>query len=256
MEITKCCIPRIIHQTWKNNDIPDKWKLSSFMWKKHHPDWTYILWTDKMIRDYIMLGYPQFLKLFDSYKYPIQRVDMIRYFILKDFGGIYSDLDLYPVENLDKYFKTNNDIYLVFSGNTYGSVTNSFMASKKNAPLWDEVLNNLHNKLPWFCIIKHAKIMFSTGPQFLTNVVKKYSNVVGLLPSNRFMAYNSNEDFTIIKKHAILIPLEGKSWNSIDSHILNKINKYKKNIIIILIATYIYMMIYFIKSKINRIKIH
>ncbi len=91
-------IPKIIHQTWKDNNIPDKWKISKKMWKKHHPEWRYILWTDKMIRDYIEIGYPEFLKLFDSYKYNIQRVDMIRYFILKDLGGIYSDLDLYPTE--------------------------------------------------------------------------------------------------------------------------------------------------------------
>ena len=96
-------IPKIIHQTWVDNNIPDKWKISSMMWQKHHPDWQYILWTDKMIRDYIKLGYPQFLKRFDSYKYNIQRIDMIRYFILKDFGGIYCDLDLYPIQNIEKY---------------------------------------------------------------------------------------------------------------------------------------------------------
>ena len=39
-----CNIPKIIHQTWKDNNIPEKWKLSQTMWQKHHPDWQYILW--------------------------------------------------------------------------------------------------------------------------------------------------------------------------------------------------------------------
>ena len=242
-----CNIPKIIHQTWKDNNIPEKWKLSQTMWQKYHPDWQYILWTDKMIRDYIKLGYPQFLKRFDSYKYNIQRVDMIRYFILKDFGGIYSDLDLYPVTNIENYFTTNNDVYLVFSSNVYGCITNSFMASKKNALFWNDVLDNLGSKLPWFSFIKHMHIMYSTGPMFLSNVAKTHNNIIGILPGSKFMAYNSNEDISIIKKEAILIPLEGKSWNSLDSHILNKINKYKKQIIILLIITYIYLIVSYIK---------
>ncbi len=228
-------IPKIIHQTWKDENIPDKWKKSNEMWKKTHPDWEYKLWTDNMIVDYIKTNYPNYLKLFNSYKYHIQRVDVIRYFILKDFGGIYCDLDLYPIENLEKWFDTNNDIYLVFSGNLFGNFTNSFMASKKNAPFWDDVLNNLHNKTPWFCFIKHFEIMYSTGPMFITNVAKKYKNIIGLLPHKRFMAYNSNENINIIKPDALLIPLEGKSWNSIDTHILNFLNKYKILILIIII---------------------
>jgi mannosyltransferase OCH1-like enzyme len=221
------------------------------MWKKYHPDWKYILWTDKMIRDYIELGYPQFLKKFDSYKYNIQRVDMIRYFILKDFGGIYSDLDLYPVCNIESHFKSNEDVYLVFSGNNYGHVTNSFMASKPNAPIWTDVLNNINNKLPWYSFIKHFHIMSSTGPMFLTSIVKKYNHNIALLPGSNFMAYNSNEDFNIVKPHAKLLPLEGKSWNSIDSHILNKLNKYKEPVIYIIILIYIFLIVYFLKNVIK-----
>lgn len=37
--------------------------------------------------------YPWFLETFDSYPYPIQRADAIRYFVLHHFGGIYIDLD-------------------------------------------------------------------------------------------------------------------------------------------------------------------
>jgi mannosyltransferase OCH1-like enzyme len=242
-------IPKIIHQTWKDDNIPEHWEISPKMWKKYHPDWEYILWTDKMIRDYIKIGYPEFLDLYDKYKYNIQRVDMIRYFILKDFGGIYSDLDLYPVENLNKWFSDDNDVYLVFSGNMYGCFTNSFMASKKNAPIWDDVLKNLHNKVPWFCFIKHMEIMYSTGPMFLSNVAREYKHIIGILPRKCFMAYDSNENIKIKKPEALLIPLEGKSWNSIDSHILNFINKHKKLIAIIFLISYFYFLYHYLSHK-------
>jgi len=41
-----------------------------------------------------MKEYPWFLETFDSYPYNIERADVIRYFALYHFGGIYLDLDL------------------------------------------------------------------------------------------------------------------------------------------------------------------
>jgi mannosyltransferase OCH1-like enzyme len=50
-------------------------------------------WTDDRARAFIAEEYPCFLEIFDSYPYPIQRADVIRYLILAYFGGIYIDLD-------------------------------------------------------------------------------------------------------------------------------------------------------------------
>ena len=51
------------------------------------------LWTDEKSRDFIAAEYPWFLDTFDGYKYPIQRADSIRYFVLAHYGGTYIDLD-------------------------------------------------------------------------------------------------------------------------------------------------------------------
>lgn len=55
---------------------------------------TYHLWTDSSSRKFMATHYPSFLPTFDSYEYPIQRADAIRYFVLHRFGGIYMDLDV------------------------------------------------------------------------------------------------------------------------------------------------------------------
>lgn len=39
------------------------------------------------------MEYPWFLETFDTYRFPIQRADAIRYFILAHYGGVYIDLD-------------------------------------------------------------------------------------------------------------------------------------------------------------------
>lgn len=61
----------------------------------------YMLWTDASSREFIAEQYPWFLDTFDSYPYPIQRADAIRYFILHYYGGVYLDLDIGCLRRLD-----------------------------------------------------------------------------------------------------------------------------------------------------------
>lgn len=103
-------IPKIIHQTYINESIPEIWQEPQQTCLDLHPDYEYKLWTDKKAREFIaneyattpqpqehqaltILRYPWFLETFDGYPYPIQRADAIRYFVLHHFGGIYIDLD-------------------------------------------------------------------------------------------------------------------------------------------------------------------
>ncbi|PBP17048.1 hypothetical protein BUE80_DR012235 [Diplocarpon rosae] len=86
-------IPKIIHQTYINDSIPARWKEGQQRCVDLHDDYEYILWTDEKSRDFIATEYPWALDNFDSYKFPIQRADAIRYFVLAHYGGIYIDLD-------------------------------------------------------------------------------------------------------------------------------------------------------------------
>lgn len=252
-----CNIPKIIHQTYKTHDIPDHWKLSPEMWRKHHPDWQYMFWTDADIREYIRKNYPDYLELHDNYKYPIQRADMIRYFILKDYGGIYSDLDLYPTENLEKYFETGSDSYFVFSPNQ-NSIINCFMASKKGAKIWDIVIPRLKNKPPSYAIGKHLYIYFTTGPYFLNKTILESDQHITLLPRNLFQAYDLNNQTdkgasNKIIKEAVLHQLEGQSWTGIDTKFYNFVYRNQLVLAFLFVAfvlIIISVMIYFIvKSK-------
>ena len=94
-------IPKIIHRTWKTQDIPDKWTRPFQSCIEYHPDWRFMLWTDASIRSFLKQEYEWFLPTFDGYAYPIQRVDAARYFILRHFGGVYMDLDVGCLRRLE-----------------------------------------------------------------------------------------------------------------------------------------------------------
>lgn len=46
-------IPKIIHQTYKNNSIPTVWKEAQQSCLDLHPDYEYKMWTDKKSREFI-----------------------------------------------------------------------------------------------------------------------------------------------------------------------------------------------------------
>jgi mannosyltransferase OCH1-like enzyme len=238
-------IPKIIHLTWKNKTIPKEWSHVIDKWKKTHPNWEIHYTTDEDNRAYIEKNHPDFLSIYDQYPYGIQRADAIRYFYLKDMGGVYADLDIEPIKNIEKYLtNTEADALLVYSGNVK-VFTNSFMASPKNSPFWDNVIEALkHPKLPWYAFGCHLTVMYSTGPLMLDRVAKEYKRPIALLPQDVFMAYNIN-NHDEIKPHAALKPLKGGSWNKIDSLVLNFGFKYKYYILLFIIIS----IAYYIKNK-------
>lgn len=98
-------IPKIIHQLWKDNVVPERYRALVETWRKHHPAWQYRLWTDAEIRAFVEREYPSFLPIFDEYRQNICRADAGRYLILRHFGGLYADLDAECLRPFDTLLK-------------------------------------------------------------------------------------------------------------------------------------------------------
>jgi mannosyltransferase OCH1-like enzyme len=245
-------IPKIIHQVWINDtflgnpkkDVPEKWNQSIELWKKYHPEWIHILWTDEMIESYLSSYHPYIIEHYKNYEYLIQRADMIRYFILYDYGGVYCDLDLYPVKNIEKYIKGSYDHFVYSAGSDV--IINAFMISPKGSLIMKEIQTKIKDiKIPWFCLGKHLKVMFSTGPNFLYNILlnTKYPYIV--LSRKLFYPYSSSEDKMINNETEIIMsPIKNTSgsWHSIDSYIYVLVNK-NRPIFITLGILFIFLVI-------------
>ncbi|CAI6815150.1 BFH_HP2_G0054300.mRNA.1.CDS.1 [Saccharomyces cerevisiae] len=162
-------IPKIIHQTYKTEDIPEHWKEGRQKCLDLHPDYKYILWTDEMAYEFIKEEYPWFLDTFENYKYPIERADAIRYFILSYYGGVYIDLDdgcerkLDPLLAFPAFLRKTSPL----------GVSNDVMGSVPRHPFFLKALKSLkHYDKYWF--IPYMTIMGSTGPLFLSVIWKQY----------------------------------------------------------------------------------
>jgi len=220
-------IPKIIHLTYKDYNIPDVWKTTIQVWKKKHPDWEVRFWTDEDNRKLIQTKYPEFLEIYDSYEYGIQRADAIRYYILYTYGGLYSDMDIQPVKNFNKiFYKTKNkDVYLIRSPHLK-YITNAFMASRPNSDFWLHVVKELKESIKnpsVFWVGKHLNVMNTTGPLMLSRAYDSYK-------SKRRICFMPQEFMFPSKCNACTAKpcktrasytkiLEGSSWCTLDSRI-------------------------------------
>ncbi len=214
-------VPRIIHQLWKTADVPEQFKKSTQAWRDLHPEYRYILWTDESMRAHVQAKHPDLLQKYDAFEYNIQRADFFRPIILKDFGGIYSDLDLYPQKSLEPYLaecdRSPTRVFLVDSP-VVGSAINSFMISKPGSPFWDLVLSLTRTSAPWYALTKHLKVMTTTGPIVLQQAVNLSREPITFLPKSLFNAYGMGEDCNVQKPDVVMRCTNTEStWASADT---------------------------------------
>ena len=158
-------IPRIIHQMYRSWELPEPWKATSRAWVSAHTDYSYVLWTDEMLRQLIADDYPWLLETYDSYPHDTQRWDASRYAILHKHGGVYVDLDIGPVERIDPLLQGQR-LLLPHTPNI--GLTNALMASVAEHPFMDEALRLLPKYAhAWYHLSKHNTVLSSTGSTYV-----------------------------------------------------------------------------------------
>ncbi|MEZ0389670.1 MAG: glycosyltransferase [Verrucomicrobium sp.] len=184
-------IPPILHQTWRDEVLPERWVRFRETWMLHHPTWEHRLWTDAMLREFVAAKYPEFLIVYDGYPSPIMRSDAARYLLLDHFGGVYADLDmecLRPMEPLLEgqrlLLPLEPELHLstkvAASSGIRRIVGNAWMASESGHPFWKLVISTMEIRA------KYPGPLDATGPFMLsavTNACEEPSSRPRLLPS-------------------------------------------------------------------------
>lgn len=127
-----------------------------------HPDWETRLWTDEDAVPFIEEKFPELKEMWDTYPYPIERIDALRYMILYEYGGAILDLDMRCRRSLGPLRRFS---FVAPEAHPTGFSISFLMTSKHNAFV-GEILRNLpvYNKR-WFGL-PYAAVMFSTGGHF------------------------------------------------------------------------------------------
>jgi mannosyltransferase OCH1-like enzyme len=178
-------IPKIIHQTWKDDHIPyqvfdSRWIES---WTKLNPGYEYRFWSDSDIRDLILANYPWFLLTFDNYDLPIKRVDAGKFFLLHYYGGIYADLDCECLKPFDDILKGRDCLIPPEYDSVAGPVcSNAMMASSVENPFIEHCMHRL--------MLHHTEhVLNATGPFFLTEAYNEWDDKSVFIRDEKFFPW-------------------------------------------------------------------
>jgi hypothetical protein len=94
-------IPPLLIQTWKTEQIPQKYYDDIASVKAANPEFTYLFFTDDDIERFLQAFYPDYYHTYLRLPVPIQKFDFFRYVAVHHYGGFYFDLDMRATEPMD-----------------------------------------------------------------------------------------------------------------------------------------------------------
>lgn len=198
-------IPKIIHQIWLGKlFIPLVFKRLSDSWQTQYLDWEYFFWNTDKATEFVNQEFPQYVSLYNTLSYDVQRVDLLKYLILLKFGGVYIDIDYEPLKSIEPILE-NQALCFGLEPKQYSDfhqaeyfLGNAFMASIPNHEFLSQLVEHISDNLASVDIPKENKyyyVMNSTGPLLLNNFYQSYlsKQEVTLIPSEQICPLDSVE---------------------------------------------------------------
>lgn len=184
-------IPPRIFQTWKSKVVlPGAFQAWSQTFKDRNPHFIYDLWDDDDNRNFIATEFPWFLNIYNGYRAEIYRADVVRYFYLYTFGGLYADMDTECLRPLDGLLN-RADVVLGRMGSDPDfahSIPNAIMASRPRQEFWLLVIALLlqssqqagrPESLTGPVLLKSAVDLYGTGaPALISEAIRAVRNLL------------------------------------------------------------------------------
>ncbi|XP_074653274.1 uncharacterized protein LOC141907509 [Tubulanus polymorphus] len=213
-------VPKRMHQVWKDNMVPIGFKPQITKWMQINDEWEYWFWTEAIAEEFMMKRFPKYHELYASYPLDSHRINVIRYFILYAFGGIFADMDVAPVVSWDKLFGAHTTViskdhpahtYVLW--NRDKTPTNAVMMSSPNHTFFKQVIEKLpkysHNT-------DDNDVLGKTGSFMLEEVIRDYTVVND---ANQKQHFGSVCDAIYLTSHEMFAPTFDDSKSEILRHL-------------------------------------
>lgn len=91
-------IPKVFHSVWVQGDLPPEYQAWHASWKKHHPDWEHLLWSEPYYLKYITVN----REIYDTAVNHAQRAEIAQKELLWYLGGVWIDADFECFRPIDE----------------------------------------------------------------------------------------------------------------------------------------------------------
>lgn len=170
-------IPRVIHRLWLGQDsIPPAFERYGETWQTHHPHWEVKLWTDDNLPP---LSCQREVDRAGNFK---SRYDMVRYEVVRQFGGIIIDLDMECLRPLDPLLGGVE----AFVGRETGKerrVGTQIIGAVPRHPLLEQAVEQLRRTAG-----EGKTASQQAGPAFLTRMVDDFRDQITIFPRATFLS--------------------------------------------------------------------
>jgi len=216
-------IPKIIHQTYKSQDLVNScatFKFCQEKTKKVYYDYEYRFYSDSDMMEYVKENFSEYHEIFLTLP-AIMKADIFRYFLMIKDGGIYSDLDYLWFHQIPHTAKKcllmeelSMDGYYTITGK---NIANCVFASEKNFSFWISAVEEAFKKIKKFPVPtkNDARYILKTSGPFLLEEIYKtsYTNNdnIKVFDANLF----NSEDFH--KTRTVKIFKERSYWSGVSS---------------------------------------
>jgi hypothetical protein len=250
-------IPKIIHNIWIQGyeHLPVDIREKHLRIKKMNPDWDFIIWDEKMIIE-TLKKYPKVHKIFkniNSYSGFIgnmaSKSDIARYVIMKEYGGLYYDMDFDCISPLDELFQSQSSstpaVYIAsskielldyvypFNKPKYCAC---FMAFEKEHPVWEKVFKK----------IKQAKNKYDIGSA-LDRTLQENENTYEIVNLEKV-----NGHYSCLSKNKICYTQVESSWN-IFRPFIRYMNCYYKQLFLVVLMFIIIWGVHYLNNYNNQL---
>lgn len=168
-------IPKIIHQVWIGANLPPWQWIDSFRknFMAKYPEWEYHLWRENDIAD---------LKLINRSEYELEevlsgKVNILRYELLYQFGGIYIDADSEWINNkpLQELIDSTNQTGIFAGWEDQEMLANGVIGCSPYNPIMYYTIKLLGNTHYENRIIKNRPTWISSGPRFFSEAILPFN---------------------------------------------------------------------------------
>jgi inositol phosphorylceramide mannosyltransferase catalytic subunit len=220
-------IPKLLHQTYPTAEVPEAIAPSVAALRARHPDYTYRLWTDAEIPDFIHDHYGRAIR--DAYLrinpvYGAARADVFRYLMVYRLGGVYLDIKSSTAKPLGEVLQPTDQFLLSQWGDNGqgaarwwgehpelynvpgGEFQQWFVIASPGHVLLERVINrvlaNIETYDPRYSGVGKMAVVRLTGPIAYT---------LAILPelghgTHRWFDANRDLVYSSIERHGVLFP--------------------------------------------------
>ncbi|KAK9794600.1 hypothetical protein WJX73_004377 [Symbiochloris irregularis] len=103
-------IPRIIHQTYRSEDVPAHLVPYMQTWADVNPGWEIRFYDDAACKQMIQREFPEYLGAYEALPTNVERADFFRYMVVLRYGGVHADIDTESIRPLDDLIEQNDTL--------------------------------------------------------------------------------------------------------------------------------------------------